>query len=167
MSRCALVILLCLQGYTCDQDAAVPVEPLEQAPEEEPKRTRLKRSAVPAPAVAPAPEGTAQHQDLLALVHLADVYDPAGLFVDFGTAARPKYTIGNWNSGWLGESREGEARVSTFGKTARLYLPAARKEAMLLRFRAKPYVSGALIAYVNGKTAGEARMSQGGVFGSS
>ena len=163
-SRWALVILLCLQGYTCEQGAAGPSEPPEEASENQPKRARPKRSAVPAPAVAPAPEGTAQHEDLLALLHLADVYDPAGLFIDFGTAARPKYTIGNWNSGWLGESREGGARVSTFGKTARLYLPAARKEAMQLRFRAKPYATGALIVYVNGKTAGEARMTQGDGF---
>ncbi|MDH3652988.1 MAG: sulfatase [Myxococcales bacterium] len=163
-SRWALVMLLCLQGYTCEPDAAGTDEPPEKASLDEPKRARPKRSAVPAPTVAPAPEGTAQHQDLLALLHLADVYDPAGLFIDFGTAARPKYTIGNWNSGWLGESREGDARVSTFGKTARLYLPAARKEAMQLRFRAKPYASGALIAYANGKTAGEARMSQGDGF---
>ena len=53
-----------------------------------------------------------------------------------------------------GESREGDARVSTFGKTARLYLPAASKRPMQLRFRAKPYATGALIVYVNGKTVG-------------
>ncbi len=159
-SRWALVVLLCLQGYTCEQDVAGPSGAPEQALEDEPQRARPRRSAVPAPALAPAPEGTALHEDLLALLHLADVYDPAGLFIDFGTAARPKYTIGNWNSGWLGESREGDARVSTFGKTARLYLPAAAKEAMQLRFRAKPYTTAALIVYVNGKTAGEARMTR-------
>jgi arylsulfatase A-like enzyme len=163
-SRWALVILLCLQGYTCEQDTAGFDEPLEQAPDDEPKPARSARSAVPAPPVAPAPEGTGQYEDLLALLHLADLYDPTGLCIDFGTAARPKYTIGNWNSGWLGESREGETRVSTFGKTARLYLPAAKKQAMQLRFRAKPYASGALIVYVNGKTAGEARMTQGDGF---
>ncbi len=160
-SRLGLVILLCLQGYTCEQEGADPGTPLEQAPDEEPKRPRTKGKVAPAPAAAPAPTGTAQHEDLLALLHLADVYDPSGLFVDLGTAARPKYTIGNWNSGWLGESREGESRVSTFGKTARLYLPAEKKQAMQLRLRAKPYATGALIVYVNGKTAGEARFSQG------
>ena len=92
------------------------------------------------------------------------MYDPAGLFIDFGTAARLKYTIGNWNSGWQGESREGDASVSTFGKTARLYLPLASKQPMQLRFRAKPYATGALIVYVNGKTVGEARFAQGDGF---
>ncbi|MBT8454204.1 MAG: sulfatase [Deltaproteobacteria bacterium] len=158
----ALLVLLCLQGYTCEQDAAGTAAQTEEAAERDGQPARPKRST--APAVAPAPDGTAQHQDLLALLHLADVYDQAGLFADFGTAARPKYTIGNWNSGWLGESREGEARVSTFGKTARLYLPAAKKKAMQLRLRAKPYASGALIVYVNGKTAGEARVAQGDGF---
>jgi len=133
----------------------------ERASQEEPKRTRAKHPVAPAPAVAAAPAGTAPHEDLLALLHLADVYDPAGLFIDFGTAARPKYTLGNWNSGWHGEGREGDASVSTFGKTARLYLPAASKQPMQLRFRAKAYATGALIVYVNGKTAGEARVSQG------
>ncbi|MBW1907512.1 MAG: hypothetical protein JRJ24_19880, partial [Deltaproteobacteria bacterium] len=117
-SRLALVLILCLQGFTCDENGAEPAAPLEQAAGEapEPAQAPARARRSPAPAVAPAPDGTATYEDLLALLHLADVYDPAGLFIDFGTAARLKYTIGNWNSGWQGESREGEARVSTFGK---------------------------------------------------
>ena len=163
-SRWALVLILCLQGFTCDDGGAEPDAPIEQASGEAPEEAQAPRRArvSPAPAVAPAPDGTAAYEDLLALLHLADVYDPAGLFIDFGTAARLKYTIGNWNSGWQGESREGDARVSTFGKTARLYLPAASKQPMQLRFRAKPYATGALIVYVNGKTVGEARCRTGG-----
>jgi choline-sulfatase len=166
-SRLALVLILCLQGFTCDENGAEPGASVEQAAGEAAEETRApKRARVsPAPAVAPAPDGTATYEDLLALLHLADLYDPAGLFIDFGTAARLKYTIGNWNSGWQGESREGDASVSTFGKTARLYLPAASKQPMQLRFRAKPYATGALIVYVNGKTVGEARVSQGDGFG--
>jgi arylsulfatase A-like enzyme len=165
-SRLALVLILCLQGFTCDKDGAEPGAPLEQATGEAPQQAQAPDRApvIPAPPVAPAPNGTATYEDLLALLHLADVYDPAGLFIDFGTAARLKYTIGNWNSGWQGESREGDARVSTFGKTARLYLPAASKQSMQIRMRAKPYATGALIVYVNGKTAGEARVSQGDGF---
>ena len=161
-SRLVLVLVLCLQGFTCSDDAAAPDAPREQAAGEAPEQAAAAVS--PAPAVAPAPDGTSTYEDLLALLHLADVYDSTGLFVDFGTAARPKYTIGNWNSGWQGESREGDARVSTFGKTARLYLPAASKQPMQLRLRAKPYATGALIVYVNGKTVGEARVSQGDGF---
>ena len=36
---------------------------------------------------------------------------------------------------------------------------------MTLRFRAKPYATGALILYVNGKTAGETRLTAGDGFG--
>jgi choline-sulfatase len=160
-SRLVLVLVLCLQGFTCSEGGE-PEAPAEEAAAEAPDRAEAPKRArrTPAPPVAPAPDGTATYQDLLALLHLADVYDRAGLFIDFGTAARLKYTIGNWNSGWQGESREGGARVSTFGKTARLYLPVASKQPMQLRLRAKPYATGALILYVNGKTAGEARVSQ-------
>ncbi|MBW2686518.1 MAG: sulfatase [Deltaproteobacteria bacterium] len=165
-SRLVLVLVLCLQGFTCNEDGAEPTAPAQQVVGEAPQQAEApaRAPATPAPAVAPAPDGTTTYEDLLALLHLADVYDPAGLFIDFGTTARLKYTIGNWNSGWQGESREGGARVSTFGKTARLYLPAASKQPMRLRFRAKPYATGALIVYVNGKTAGEARVSQGDGF---
>jgi hypothetical protein len=165
-SRLVLVLVVCLQGFTCNDGGEVPDAPLEQAAGEAPQQAPARRRArvTPAPPVAPAPGGTATYEDLLALLHLADVYDPAGLFIDFGTAARLKYTIGNWNSGWQGESREGGASVSTFGKTARLYLPAASKQPMQIRMRAKPYTTGALIVYVNGKTAGEARISRGDGF---
>ena len=165
-SRLALVFVLCLQGFVCDEDRAETKTSLDQVPAEIPQEASAEATVVaaPAPALASAPEGTASYQDLLALLHLADVYEPEGLFIDFGTAARLKYTLGNWNSGWLGESLEGDVRVSTFGKTARLYLPAAAKQPMQLRFRVKPYVTGALVVYVNGETAGEARVSKGDGF---
>jgi len=165
-SRLVLGLVFCLSGFTCDDTAADPEAPLEQAAGDSPRGATPPTEAVveAVPAVAPAPDGTSTYEDLLALLHLADVYDPAGLFIDFGTAARLKYTLGNWNSGWVGEGREGGAAVSTFGKTARLYLPADSKQPMQLRFRAKPYASGALIVYVNGKTVGEARVSQGDGF---
>jgi arylsulfatase A-like enzyme len=155
-SRLVLGFVLCLQGFTCSEEGEEPAPERVEAPARAP--------ASPAPAVAAAPDGTSTYEDLLALLHLADVYDPAGLFIDFGTAARLKYTLGNWNSGWQGESREGDAHVSTFGKTARLYLPAESKQAMQLRFRARPYATGALIVYVNGQTVGEARVSRGDGF---
>ncbi|MGB5810305.1 MAG: sulfatase [Polyangiales bacterium] len=102
-------------------------------------------------------EGEATYMDLLALLHLADVYDPAGLLIDFGTSARLKYTLGNWNSGWQGELQVDGDRVSTFGKSARLYLPMTRGPAMQLRIRAKAYAAGPLITYLNGKTLKEVR----------
>ncbi len=161
--RLALVFVLVLQ-LACDENGAGAEAPSDPTPPAEAPQRALP-SEGPAPALAPAPERSALYQDLLALLHLADVYEPSGLLVDFGSAARFKYTLGNWNSGWLDESQEQGVRVSTFGKTARLYLPADAKRPMRLRLRAKPYATGALIAYVNGKTAGEARISQGDGFG--
>ncbi len=157
-SRLALVLVVYLLGFTCDNDEAQVMRAAENAGLQE--EAGSDPAARAAPPVAPAPDATATYEDLLALAHLADFYDPAGLFIDFGTAVRLKYSNGNWNSGWQGESREGGATVSSFAKTARLYLPAATKQPMQLRLRAKPYATGALIAYVNGKTAGEARVSK-------
>ena len=165
MKSCLVLgFILCLQGFTCDANGADPEEPPEQARAQASDQPRPELPVTPAAAVAPAPDGTTTYEDLLALLHLADVYDRAGLFVDFGTVARLKYTLGNWNSGWQGESREGSTQISTFGKTARLYVPAAAKQPMQLRLRAKPYATGSLIAYVNGQTAGEVRVSQGDGF---
>src|SRR5688572_3899992 len=47
------------------------------------------------------------HLDLLATAHLADV-DYQGLFMDFGTAARMKYTSGGWKTGWGRDAAEGQ-----------------------------------------------------------
>jgi len=165
-SRLALVLTVCLFGATCDEGP--PEHPSSHAKLTDPV-TAAEPLADPTAPASPTPlakpsAGTTVHQDLLALVHLADFYDPAGLYIDFGTAARPKYTMGDWNSGWLGEGRDGGATVSTFGKTARLYLPVEAPHAMQLRFRAKAYATGAVIAYVNGKTAGEARVSEAAGF---
>jgi arylsulfatase A-like enzyme len=159
-SRSSLVLVVCLLGFTCAQKREPPLG--KQTAASAPQKASAAAAPGPAPSsappLAPAPRGTATYQDLLALLHLADVYDPAGLFIDFGTAARLKYTSGNWNSGWLGEGQEGGVSVSTFGKTARLYLPVEARRPMQLRLRAKPYAAGALIAYVNGKTVGEVRV---------
>ena len=165
-SRLALVFSVCLFGATCDEgvtqhpSAHAKLEGTSTAAE------ATRAPGEPSPAT-PTPKPTtktnrssALYQDLVALRHLADYYDATGLLIDFGTAARLKYTIGNWNSGWLGESREGGTTVSTFGKTARLYLPLEADAPMQLRLRAKAYANTALIAYVNGKTAGEARVSK-------
>jgi len=161
-SRLALVVVVCLSGVTCEEGEVPHPSAHGRLAEPPAVDAPIAERAEPAPTapLAQAPTGTEVHQDLLALVHLADFYDPSGLVIDFGTAARLKYTIGNWNSGWLGESREGGVTVSTFGKTARLYLPVEARQPMQLRFRAKPYATGAIIAYVNGKTSGEARISK-------
>ena len=49
----------------------------------------------------------AMQQDLLEISHLADV-DHHGLFLDFGTPARHKYTVGSWGSGWGADGTDGD-----------------------------------------------------------
>lgn len=158
--RLALVSIVCLLGSTCDPGGEPEASAHHPAPQASAADAPGERATQPAaPPLARVPQGTAVHQDLMALLHLADFYGPTGLFIDFGTAARLKYTNGNWNSGWLGESREDGVTVSTFGKTARVYLPVESRARTRLRFRAKAYAKSAIIAYVNGKTVGEARVS--------
>ncbi len=159
-SRLALFLVFVVSGPGCSEAAGNSESPPGEAVQEEvhaEARVELPVSAAPPPAAAAT--GTSTYMDLLALAHLADVYDPAGLLIDFGTASRLKYTNGNWNSGWQGELEEGGSPVSTFGKTARLYLPMENTKPMQLRIRAKAYASGPLITYLNGKTLKEVRAS--------
>ena len=103
--------------------------------------------AVAAPR-APAPRGTASYLNLLALSHLADVGDPAGLFVDFGTPARMKYTFGNWNSGWGADVTADGATATLFGKTGRLQVTDHPR---VVTVRAKSLGATKLTVYVDGK----------------
>jgi arylsulfatase A-like enzyme len=93
------------------------------------------------------------------MLHLADAYDALGLFIDFGTASRVKYTDGNWPDGWVDDRREGESSVSTFSSKGRVYLPFASAEQSQLRIRFKAYASGPLIVRLNGKQLAATQVS--------
>src|SRR5210317_1990227 len=97
-SRLALVFIVCLLGVNCEEqseahpsahaelaDGAPEASKTEAVAQAEPEEQAELEPASPA---AQVPRGTAVYQDLLALAHLADVYAPSGLFIDFGTAAR-------------------------------------------------------------------------------
>jgi hypothetical protein len=58
--------------------------------------------------------------EMIDLVHLADV-DHGGLYMDFGTAARPKYTMGAWRSGWGADGVDGDETYSYASETGRVY----------------------------------------------
>ena len=154
--RVALTFVLCLIA-ACNRSGEDPLR-TQEASLPGPTTAHAKAAGL-APRVAPAPSGTVVYADLLSLLHLADVYDPSGLFVDFGTAARLKYTNGNWNSGWLGDSTEDGKPVSTFGKKARVLLPIEERAPMVLRARVKAYAPGPLVFYLNGRTLGQAKLS--------
>jgi hypothetical protein len=96
-------------------------------------------------------EDARAHLDLLNLAHLADV-DHEGLFIDFGTPARMKYTIGHWKTGWGSDRIEGDTTFTYVGATTgRVYFPLERVEPLTLRLRVKPYGSRNLMLFVNNK----------------
>ncbi|MEM7137617.1 MAG: sulfatase [Myxococcota bacterium] len=165
--RLAAVLVYVLLATACAEASGKSNPPAPQGTDEAPvepqaEPTPSAEAAAPPPGEATpsaATEDESTYMDLLALLHLADVYDETGLFVDFGTSKRLKYTNGNWNSGWQGELDEGGVSVSTFGKTARFYTPIDGERPMQLRIRAKAYVNGPWITYLNGKTLKEVSAS--------
>jgi arylsulfatase A-like enzyme len=89
------------------------------------------------------------HLSLQSLVHLAD-FNRGGLFIDFGTPARPKYTVGGWKTGWGKDGKSGETTFTYANSaSARVYVPLAKAEACTVRLRLKPIGTGTLQIYMN------------------
>jgi choline-sulfatase len=87
--------------------------------------------------------------DLLELSHLADV-DHHGLFIDFGGAARHKYTAGNWGTGWGADGADGDVTFTYTGDHARLFFPTRAAGAITLRFHLKAVGSRRMQVFLNG-----------------
>lgn len=100
------------------------------------------------------------HLDLLALSHLADV-DHGGLFVDFGTQSRFKYTSGNWNSGWLGDGTRDGVSFSRMGNMGRVYFNVDEASALHLHVKVRNVGGGPLLAFMNGQTLRENQLERG------
>jgi choline-sulfatase len=92
--------------------------------------------------------GLETHADLIALRHLAEVQD-GGWFIDFGTPAQSKYTVGDWRSGWVGKGAEGDTTYAYVGMRGRVYFHADRSEALNARVRLRPHGTQALTPYLN------------------
>lgn len=88
-------------------------------------------------------------QQLRDVLHLADI-DHHGVFVDFGTAARFKYTLGNWRSGW-GDDVEEQGISFTWATTppARAYFHLDEQGPVRLLFRARRGDNSHISAYIN------------------
>lgn len=104
--------------------------------------------------------GLRPHMNLIELAHLADV-DQGGLYIDFGTPSRMKYTSGIWNSGWGADRITDGETVSRFGERARIYFPVWEVGALTLHLRIKSAGSEQLIAFMNGNNVGEPRVERG------
>jgi arylsulfatase A-like enzyme len=103
-----------------------------------------------------------KHFDLWEHAHLAEV-DHQGLYIEFGTPARHKYTYGDWRSGW---GKEGATSVDRFsyavGDSSRVYFRSDKSEPLTLRFRLKPVGTAVVTPYLNNQPLSAVRI--GGEF---
>ncbi len=102
-------------------------------------------------------------QDLLEMSHLADI-DHHGLFIDFGGAARHKYTVGNWGSGWGHDGADGDITYTQVGDTGRVFFPAREGHALTLRFQMKPVGSRRMQVFLNGSSLEGVVLEEGDQF---
>ena len=109
--------------------------------------------AVEKPAEAKAGKSYKGHSafmDLLERVHLADI-DQQGLYIDFGSPAQAKYTVGDWRSGWGRRGHEGNVTFANVGKRGRFYVHVDQPGAYTMRIRLRPVGTHAMTPYLNGK----------------
>lgn len=93
-------------------------------------------------------------QDLLSIAHLADV-EHRGLFIDFGTPGRMKYTIGHWRTGWGSDGADGDDTYTYGSETNRVYFPLAEAAPITLRLRMKQIGSRRLQIFINDRSLAE------------
>jgi choline-sulfatase len=142
----------------------------ESAPEPAaPEAPATEPSFPAAPSAVPvdqpgAKDGMRAHLNLMNLAHMAEV-DQGGLFIDFGTPARMKYTSGNFKTGYLKDGKEGDTTFTTVGATGRVYLPFEGQGPFTLRVRAKPIGTQNLQVYLNGKVQPLLKLGPTGAFG--
>jgi choline-sulfatase len=95
------------------------------------------------------------------IVHLADI-DHGGLFIDLGTPARMKYTVGHWKTGWGKDGVEGDTtytRVTAPG--ARVYFPLNGNEPFTLRIRLRATGSTTLQPVLNNEALPSVLLNKG------
>ncbi len=103
------------------------------------------------PKVVKELEGFAPYVDLGQALHLADV-DADGLFIDFGSPARHKYTFGNWKSGWGADIDLKERSVTHVGSTGRVYFSRMGvNKSISLRVRLRSVGAQSMMVFVNDK----------------
>jgi arylsulfatase A-like enzyme len=107
---------------------------------------------------------TPGHLNLQNLVHLADI-DHGGLFIDFGTPARMKYTVGHWKTGWGQDGVEGDTTFTVANSSSgRVYFPLASSDAITLRFRVRPLGTATMQPFLNNEALPIVRLDKGNGF---
>ncbi len=93
--------------------------------------------------------GTEKVGSFIESVHLADI-DHFGQFVDFGTAARFKYSLGGWMSGWDNDtSMNGMSFTWATKSPSRLYFSVSEKTKLDFVIRAKKGGTDSFSVYLN------------------
>jgi choline-sulfatase len=155
IALCALVCAAC--GGTSVAAPSPRVEPkAEPAFGEQPE-------AIPSDQPG-ASEQTNWHLNLQNLIHLADI-EHHGLFIDFGTPARMKYTIGQWKTGWGTDGVDGDTTYTlATSNTARVYFPLDSAQPFTLRFRLQPIGAASMQATLNNEALPSVRLDKGSGF---
>jgi arylsulfatase A-like enzyme len=107
--------------------------------------------------------GLQTQTDLSAIRHLAEVND-GGWYLDFGTPAQSKYTVGDWRSGWVAKGVDGDATYAHAGMRGRVYFNADRSEALVARIRLRPLGTHALTPYLNNGQLASIHLGKGDGF---
>ena len=105
--------------------------------------------------------GTTRVVDLMGSLHLADI-DHHGEFVDFGTAARYKYTLGGWMSGWDNDTAiNGVAFTWATKSPSRMYFSLPEATDLSFEFRVKKGGVESFSVYLNDKPLQRVSMKGG------
>ncbi len=107
--------------------------------------------------------GLEAHSDLTALRHLAEIND-GGWYIDFGTPAQSKYTVGDWRSGWVGKGVDGDTSYAHVGMRGRVYFEADMQESLVARVRLRPHGTEALTPYLNNEQLKSIHLAKGEAF---
>ncbi|MBN2801520.1 MAG: sulfatase [Deltaproteobacteria bacterium] len=92
---------------------------------------------------------TASILDFTDIIHLSDI-NHFGEFIDFGTAARFKYTLGGWMSGWENDSSmNGVSYTWASSSPSRLYFNLSEQMELNFEFRVKKGGTEYFSVYLN------------------
>jgi choline-sulfatase len=93
---------------------------------------------------------TQTHLDLMAMAHLADI-DREGLYIDFGTPAQNKYTVGDWNAGWGSRGHDGDRTFANVGRRGRIFFHLDDASPRYVTLQLRPRGTRAVSPYINGQ----------------
>src|SRR5690606_2683178 len=87
-----------------------------------------------------------------------------GLYIDFGTPSRMKYTSGQFRTGFAKDGVEGETTFTRVGETGRVYFHVDEPGALTLRFRVKPLGTQNMMLFMNNSALETVRFPEGAGF---